>query len=58
MSIYNVKNIYCLDVNEWIKNKYIDLLYPMIYSVNEEYFNECINNYKKYVKIYVYYLLV
>ena len=50
MSIYGVKSIYCQDVNEWIKNKYIDLLCPMIYTLDNNYFLECINDYKKICK--------
>ena len=47
MSSYDAKNVYCQDVNEWIKNKYIDLLCPMIYTLDNNYFLECINDYKK-----------
>lgn len=50
MSRYGAKSIYCQDVNEWIKNKYIDLLCPMIYTLDNNYFLECINDYKKICK--------
>lgn len=50
MSSYDAKNVYCQDVNEWIKNKYIDLLCPMIYTLDNNYFLECINDYKKICK--------
>ena len=40
MSSYDAKNVYCQDVNEWIKNKYIDLLCPMIYTLDNNYFLE------------------